>query len=182
MGTRFWNCVGRCSQAHSDDEYDADFSQERFAVGYIRQQCRSSSSLLQWCYSSRNFGANLTVSAGNGTGADNNNRMQVDALKKGNGKGKGKHQNQKGNRTNNTSNTSNTDINTCKSCGRTDIGRKTAGDQVEERTTIPPVTATPRKARTTRKAKVKANTWTSWKRISLPKHLQPCRVSFTNTE
>ena len=26
--------------------------------------------LLQWCYSSRNFGANPTVSAGNGTGAD----------------------------------------------------------------------------------------------------------------
>ena len=38
-----------------------------------------------------------------------------------------------------------------------DIGRKTAGDQVEERTTIPPVTrATRRKARVTRKAKEKS--------------------------
>ena len=71
---------------------------------------------LQWCYSSRNFGANPTVSAGNGTGTDDDNRVQVDSLKKGKGKGKGKHQNQKGNRTNNTSDTSNTDINTCKNC------------------------------------------------------------------
>ena len=56
------------------------------------------------------------------------------------------------------------------------IGRKTAGDQVEERTTNPPATATRRKARATRKAKGKANTWTLWKRISLLKQLQPCRV------
>ena len=42
--------------------------------------------------------------------------------------------------------------------GELDIGRKTAKDQVEERTTIPPVTTAPhRKARTTRKAKVKAH-------------------------
>ena len=26
MGTRFWNCVGRCSQVHSDDEYGPYFS------------------------------------------------------------------------------------------------------------------------------------------------------------
>ena len=26
VGTRFWNCVGRCSQVHSDDEYGPDFS------------------------------------------------------------------------------------------------------------------------------------------------------------
>ena len=74
--------------------------------------------LLQWCYSSRNFGANPTVSAGNGTSADDD-RMQVDSLKKGKGKGKGKHQNQKGNRTTSTTNTSSTDINTCKNRGRT---------------------------------------------------------------
>ena len=55
----------------------------------------------------------MTVSAGNGTGEDND-RMQVDSLKKGKVKGEGKQQNQKGNRTNSTSNTSNTDINTCK--------------------------------------------------------------------
>ena len=46
MGTRFWNCVGRCSQVHSDDEHDTDFSQEQFAVGYVYQQCRSSSRLV----------------------------------------------------------------------------------------------------------------------------------------
>ena len=132
---------------------------------------------------SRNLGANPTVSAGNGTGPDDDNKMQVDSLKK------GKHPNQKGNRTSNTSNTSNSDINTCKNwqnwtlderlletrwrslrqsstgarTGRTgpwtkdcwrpgggaydnhqqvqelaelDLGRKTAGDQVEEPTTI----------------------------------------------
>ena len=56
------------------------------------------------------------MSAGNGTGADDDNRMHVDSLKKGREKGKGKHQHQKGTL---TSNTSNTDINTCKKCGRT---------------------------------------------------------------
>ena len=50
--------------------------------------------LLQWCYSSRNFGANPTVSAGNVTSADDD-RMQVDSLKKGKGKGKSKPHNQK---------------------------------------------------------------------------------------
>ena len=55
--------------------------------------------------------------------------------------------------------------------------RKTAGDQVEELATIPPVTtATHRKTRTTRKAKAKANKWTSWKRISPVKQPQPCRI------
>ena len=54
-----------------------------------------------------------------------------------------------------------------------DIGRRTAGDQVEEHTTIPPVTtATRRKA----SPKGKANAWTLWKRISLLKQLQPCRI------
>ena len=76
--------------------------------------------LFRWCYSSRNFGASPTVSAGNGTGADDDNRVQVDPLKKGKGKGKGKHPKQKGSRPSFTSNTSNTDINTCKNCGRTE--------------------------------------------------------------
>ena len=58
-----------------------------------------------------------------------------------------------------------------------DIGRRTAGDPEEERMTIPPVTtATRRKARVTRKAKGKANAWTLWKRISLLKKPQPCRI------
>ena len=46
--------------------------------------------LLHWCYSSRNFGANPTVSAGNGTSADDD-RVQVDSLKKAKGEGKGEH-------------------------------------------------------------------------------------------
>ena len=66
--------------------------------------------LLQWCYSSRNFAANPTVSAGNGTSVDDD-RMQVDSLKKGKRKDRGKHPNQKGNRTTST-------INTCQNCGR----------------------------------------------------------------
>ena len=74
--------------------------------------------LLQWCYSSRNFGANPTASAGNGTSADDD-PMQVDSFKEGKERSKGKHQNQKGNSTISTTNTSPTDINTCKTCGRT---------------------------------------------------------------
>ena len=53
-----------------------------------------------------------------------------------------------------------------------DIGRKISGYQVEERTTIQPITrATRRKARTTRKAKLKAHKGTLWKRISFLKQL-----------
>ena len=55
--------------------------------------------LLHWCCSSRNFEATPTVSAGNGTGADVENRTQDDFLKKGKEKGKGKHPNQRGVRT-----------------------------------------------------------------------------------
>ena len=70
--------------------------------------------LLHWCYSSRNFGANPTASSGNGTRADDD-RKQVDSLKKVKRKGKGKNQHQRGNR---TTNTSSTDFNTCKNCGK----------------------------------------------------------------
>ena len=130
--------------------------------------------LLQWCYSSRNFGANPTVSAGNGTSADDD-WMQVDSLRKGKEKGKGKHQNQNGNRTTSTTNTSSTDINTCKNCGRTghwgnDCWRP-GGGAYDNSTRV--TTATRRKARVTRKAEAKANTWTLWKRISLLKLPQP---------
>ena len=74
--------------------------------------------LLQWCYSSRNFGANPTASSGNGTSADDD-RMQVDSLKKGKKKGNGKNPTPERNRTTSTTNTSSTGINTCKNCGRT---------------------------------------------------------------
>ena len=53
--------------------------------------------LWKWCYASRNFGANPTASSGNGTDADDD-RMQVDSLKKGTRKGKGKDQHQNGQR------------------------------------------------------------------------------------
>ena len=136
----------------------------------------SRTALLQWCYSSRNFGANPTVSAGNGTCADDDNWMQVDSLKKGKEKGKGKQQNPKGNRTSNTSKRYRHQAR-ARTVAELDIGRRTAGDQVEERTTIPPITtATHRKARTTRKAKAKANTWTLWKRIRHLRQPQPCGV------
>ena len=50
--------------------------------------------LLQWCCSSGNFGANPTASSGIGTSADDD-RMQVDSLKKGKRRGKGKTQHQR---------------------------------------------------------------------------------------
>ena len=65
--------------------------------------------LLQWFFSSRTFGANPTVAAGNVTSAVDD-RMQVDYLKK----GKSKRHNQKGSRPTSTTNTSSTDTNTCK--------------------------------------------------------------------
>ena len=94
------------------------FLRNRLQLGTYPNSAALRKALLQWCCTSRNFGANPTVSAGNGTSADDD-WMQVDSLKKGKGKGKGKHHNQKGNRTTSTTNTSSTDINTCKNCGRT---------------------------------------------------------------
>ena len=85
MGTRFWNCVGRCSQVLSDDERGPDFQ-----LGTHANSTALRASLLQWCYSSRHFGANPIASSGNGTSADDD-RMQVDSLKKGKRKGKGKN-------------------------------------------------------------------------------------------
>ena len=69
-------------------------------------------------YSSRNFAANPTVTAGNVTSADGD-RMQLDSLKKGQKKGKSKLHHQKGIRPTSSANTSSIDINTCKNCGRT---------------------------------------------------------------
>ena len=94
------------------------FLRSSLQLGTYANSAALRTALLQWCYSSRNFGANPTMSAGNGTSADDD-RMQVDSLKKGKGTGKGKHQNQEGIRTTSTTNTSSTDINTCKNCGRT---------------------------------------------------------------
>ena len=94
------------------------FLRNSLQLGTYANSAALRTALLQWCYSSRNFGANPTVSAGNGTSGDGD-RMQVDSLKKGKVKGNGKHHNQRGNRTTNTAKTSSSDINTCKNCGRT---------------------------------------------------------------
>ena len=153
------------------------FLRNRLQLGTYPNSAALRAALLQWCYSSRNFGANPTVSAGNGTSADDD-RMQVDSLKKGKGKGKGKNQHQRGSRTTsttNTTNTSSTDINTCKNCGRTghrakDCWRPGGGacDNSTCRNTG--------KGKSHKKGKGKADTWTLWKRISLLKQPQLCRI------
>ena len=55
-------------------------------LGTYANSAAFQTALLQWCYSSRNFGANPTVSAGNGTSADDE-PMQVDSLEKSEGEG-----------------------------------------------------------------------------------------------
>ena len=167
MGTRFRNCIGRCSQIHSDDECGTDFlGTDSLQLGTYANSAALRTASLQWCYSSRTFRANPTVSAGNGMSADDD-RLQVDSLKRGKVKGKSKHHNQKRNRTTSTTNTSSTVDNTCKNCGRTGHWAKDCWR---------PTTATRIKARVTTKANGKANTWTLWKRPNLLKQLQPCRI------
>ena len=82
-------------------------------VGAYADSAVLGNALLQWYHLSRNLGASSTSSAWNRTGADDDNRMQVDFLKKGKETGKGKHPNQKGTRTGNT------DVNICKNFCRT---------------------------------------------------------------
>ena len=120
METWFRNCSCGCSQVHGDDENGTDYSWEQFVAWHTCIECSSSNrSVAMVCHDLRNLGASQTTSAGNGTCAHDDNRMQVDSLKQGEGQGKGKHPNQKGTR---TSNTSNTDVNTCKTCSRTNTG------------------------------------------------------------
>ena len=88
MGTCVRNCFGRCSQIHSDDVYGTDFLRNNLQLGTYANSAALRTALLQWCYSSRNLGATPTVSAGNVTGADDDNRMQVDSLKESKEKGK----------------------------------------------------------------------------------------------
>ena len=93
------------------------FLRNSLHLGTYANSAALRTALLQWCHSSRNFGANPTVSAGNGTRADDDCKSTLSRTAM--VKGKGKHQIQKGNRTTSTTNTSSTDINTCKNCGRT---------------------------------------------------------------
>ena len=168
MGTCFRNCSCGCSQIHSDDEYGTEFFLgSTCIVGAYVNSAALRTALLQWCCHCRNFGASSTTSAGNGTSADDDNRMQVDSLKQGEERGKGKHQNQKGTRT------SNTDVNMCKNCGRTEHSMMDGWRPGGGHTTIP---TTQEKGRTTRKVRAKANSWTWCKRVSLPKQPQLCGI------
>ena len=65
------------------------FLRNSLQLGTYANSAGLRTALLQWCHSSRNFGATPTASSGNGTSADDD-RMQVDSLKKGKRKGKGK--------------------------------------------------------------------------------------------
>ena len=91
-----------------------NFLRNSLQLGTYANSTALRGALLQWCYSSRIFGANPTASSGNGTSADDD-RMQVDSLKKGKRKGKGKTQHLRGS---STTSTSSTDINTCRNCGK----------------------------------------------------------------
>ena len=121
--------------------------------------------LLQWCFSSRNFGANPTVSDGNGTGADVDNKMQVDSRRR----AKSNTKTRKDIARTTKGNTNSTHINTCKNCGRprrwaTDCRRPGGGaydNSISNNDT---------------QRKAKANKWTLWKRPSLLKQHQPCRI------
>ena len=65
------------------------FLRNSLQLGTYPNSAGFQAALLQWCYYSRNFGANPTVSAGNVASVDDD-RMQVDPLRKGKGKGEGK--------------------------------------------------------------------------------------------
>ena len=69
------------------------FLRNSLQLGTYANSAALRTALLQWCYSGTNFGANPTVSAGNGTSADDD-RMQVDSPEKGKEKSKGKQRNQ----------------------------------------------------------------------------------------
>ena len=116
------------------------FFRNNLQLGTYAKSAALRIALLQWCCSFRNFGATPTVSAGNGTGADDGNWMQIDSLKKGKGKDKVKHQNQKKSHEQHKQYEQYRHQHVQETVAELDIGRKTAGDQVEELTTIPPVT------------------------------------------
>ena len=52
FGMRFWNCVGRCSQVHSDDEYCPEFLRNSLQLGTYANSTALRAALVQWCYSS----------------------------------------------------------------------------------------------------------------------------------
>ena len=177
------SCSCGCSQGTVMMNVAPIFLGSTLQLGTYANSAALRTALLQRCFSSRNFGASPTVPAGNGTGADDDNRMQVDCLKKGTEKGKTKHQNQKGTRSSNSSKTNNRDINTCKNCGRTGHWvKEIAGDQVEEHTTTATVTtALQTKAITIRRAMQRQTGGRGGNEFVFRHSLNPV-VSFTDTE
>ena len=101
---------------------------EKMQLGTYAKSAALRAALLQWCYSSRNSGANPTVSAGNGTSADDD-WMQVDSLMK--GKGKARQTRKEIARPVRPTRALQTPTH-ARTVAELDIGRKTAGDQVEE--------------------------------------------------
>ena len=153
------------------------FLRNSLQLGTYANSTALRAALLQWCYFSPNFGANPTASSGNGTSADDD-RMQVDSLKKGKRKGKGKNQHQRGNRTTSTTNTSSADINTCKNSGKPGHWAKDCCNPGGGACMTIPPTEVLAKARVNTQANGKTNTWTLSKQnnFSLLKQLQPCRI------
>ena len=153
-----------------------DFLRNNLQSGTDGNSAALRAALLQWCYCSRNFGASPTVAAGSGTGANDDNRMQVGSLMK--GKEKGRRQTPKPERNSHKQHEQYRQEHVQELSQCRDIGKTFAGDQVEELTTTTPVTTGAQiGARTTRKAKVGVG-----KRISLPKQPQPCRILHTDAE
>ena len=176
-------CTGRdelCwqmqSRTHVMMNMAPSFLRNSLQLGTYAHSTALRAALLHWCYSSRNFGANPTPSSRNGTSADDD-RMQVDSLKKRKRKGKGKNLHQRGNRTTGKTNTSSTDINTCKNCGKSGHWAKDCWNPGEERMTIPLTEILP-KAMVNTQEKGKANMWTLSKQnnLSFLKQPQPCRI------
>ena len=114
-------------------------------LGTFANSAAFRTALLQWCCSSRNFGANPTVSAGNGTSADDD-QMQAKANTK---TRKEFARPARPTRALQTSTRART-------VAELDIERRTAGDQVEERTTIPPGNNNTKKGKTHKKGKGKS--------------------------
>ena len=111
-------CVGGCSQVHSGDEFGPDSALKQSAVGTYANSTALRAALLQWCYSSRNFGANPSASSGNGASAVDD-RMQVDSLsRKVRERAKVKTNTRKEIARPARPTRATTDINTCKNCGK----------------------------------------------------------------
>ena len=78
MGTRFWTALADAVTFTVMMDMAPIFPRNSLQLGTYAKSTTLRAALLQWCYSSRNFGANLTASSGNGTSA-HDDRMQVDS-------------------------------------------------------------------------------------------------------